>query len=145
MPVPSIIHVSCWVRKLLRSLLLVFVTNYALAKGPEPAARILLEPLGFQSVPMQFLLAGSSMFTIDFVDDQHLLLTYSTKRLLQRLRDCPPGDQDRVIEAVLLEVPGGKVLARTSWRTHDRGQYLWNLGQGRFMLRIRDTLTTFAP
>ena len=63
------------------------------------------------------------MFTVDFVDEKHLLLTYSTKRLLKRLPDCPAGDQDRVIDAVLLEVPSGKVLGRTSWRTHDRGQY----------------------
>ncbi|WP_157466576.1 hypothetical protein [Edaphobacter aggregans] len=116
-----------------------------MAKGPEPAERIPLEPLGFQPLSTQFLLAGSSMLTVDFVDDKHLLLTYSTKRLLKRLPDCPPTDQDRMIDAVLLEVPGGKVLARTSWRFHDHGQYLWNLGKGRFMLRTRDTLTTFAP
>ena len=145
MPVPSIIHVSLGLRKLTALLALVFVTSSALAKGPDPAARILLEPLGFQTLQTQFLLAGSSMLTVDFVDEKHLLVTYSTKRLLKRLSECPPSDQDRTIDAVLLELPGGKVLARTAWRLHDRGQYLWNLGQGRFMLRIRDTLTTIAP
>ena len=49
------------------------------------------------------------------------------------------------MDAVLLELPTGKVLARTTWRLHDHAQYLWNLGHGHFLLRIRDTLTTFAP
>lgn len=145
MLVPSIIHVKLGIRKLAGLLALFFVTNCALAKGPDPATRILLEPLGFQTIQTQFLLAGSSMLTVDFVDEKHLLVTYSTKRLLKRLPECPPSDQDRTIDAVLVELPGGKVLARTSWRLHDRGQYLWNLGQGRFMVRIRDTLTTLAP
>jgi len=149
MPVPSIIPVSTRFRKsycgFLLAVLLVFVTNDGLAKGPAPAARIPLEPLGFQPPQTQFMLAGSSMLTVDFVDPGHLLLTYSAKRLLKRLPECPPADQDRIVDAVLLEVSSGKVLARTSWRTHDHGQYLWNLGRGRFMLRIRDTLTTIAP
>ncbi len=146
MPVPSIIHARYQLRKLVTTLLLSFVTgSVALAKNPEPLARIPLEPLGFPVLPNQFLLSGSSMYTVDFVDDKHLLVTFSTKKLLRRLADCPPADQDRILDAFLLEVPSGKVLARTSWRVHDRGQYLWNLGHGRFMLRVRDILTTFAP
>jgi hypothetical protein len=149
MPVPSIIFASPRFRKplcgLLVALSFAFVTNRAQAKGPAPAMSIPLEPLGFQNPQTQFMLAGSSMMTVDFVDPNHLLLTYGAKRLLKRLPDCPPADQDRVVEAVLLELPSGKALARTSWRTHDHGQYLWNLGRGRFMLRLRDTLTTFAP
>lgn len=149
MPVLSIIFASPRFRKplcgLLVALLLGFVTNCAQAKGPAPAMSIPLDPLGFQTPQTQFMLAGSSMMTVDFVDPNHLLLTYGVKRLLKRLPDCPPADQDRVIEAVLLEIPSGKALARTSWRTHDHGQYLWSLGRGRFMLRLRDTLTTFAP
>src|SRR4051794_25889567 len=145
MPVPSIIHASLGVRKLLSLLLLVFVTGGAFAKGPDPVAKIPLEPLGFPTLPNQFLLSGSSMYTVDFVDEKHLLVSFSTKRLLKRMSECPATDQDRIVDAILLEVPSGKVLARTSWRMHDRGQYLWNLGQGRFMLRVRDVLTTFAP
>ncbi|QHS52129.1 hypothetical protein [Edaphobacter sp. 12200R-103] len=149
MPVPSIIFASLRLRKpsygFLLALVLGFVTNAAQAKGPDPAERIPLDPLGFQAPQTQFMLAGSSMMTVDFVDPSHLLLTYNAKRLLKRLADCPPGDQDRFVEAVLLELPSGKALARTLWRTHDHGQYLWNLGRGRFMLRIRNTLTTFAP
>lgn len=149
MLVPCIISANSRLRKvsgrLLLAGLLTFVTNCCLAKGPDPAQSIPLEPFGFQPQMTQFLLAGSSMQTVDFVDNQHLLVTFNTKRLLKRLPECPQGDQDRVVDAVLLELPSGKLLARASWRTHDRGQYLWNLGQGHFMLRIRDALSTFAP
>ena len=149
MPVPSIIAASSWFCKTSSRLLLagalVFVTTYGWAKGPEPARSIALEPLGFQTPLTQFMLAGSSMLTVDFVDNNHILLTYSAKRLLKRLPECPQGDQDREIDVVLLELPAGKVMARATWRTHDHGQYLWNLGKGRFLLRIRDTLSTFAP
>jgi hypothetical protein len=149
MPVPCIIPARSWFCKtsgrLLLAAALLFVTSCGWAKGPEPTQTIALAPLGFQTPLTQFMLAGSSMLTVDFADNTHLLLTYSAKRLLKRLPECPPGDQDREVDAVLLELPSGKAVARASWRTHDHGQYLWNLGQGRFMLRIRDTLSTFAP
>jgi hypothetical protein len=125
-------------------LLLLLVTPL-LARDPNPPLRIPLEPLGFQPLSSQFLLAGSSLFTVHYVDDQHLLLTFTVRRLLSRVPDDPPDDQDRNVDALLLELPTGKVIARTSWRFHDHGQYLWSLGHGRFLLRVRDTLTTFAP
>jgi len=85
------------------------------------------------------------MLTVHFVDKDHLLITFSVRRLMKREVDPPPGDDDRTIAAVLVELPSGKVLARDEWRVHDRSQYLWSLGQGRFLLRVRDRLTVFAP
>jgi hypothetical protein len=126
------------------ALLLLLVTPL-FAKGPEPQLRIPLEPLGFQPLSPQFLLAGSSLFTVHYVDDSHLLLTFTVRRLLTRLPGDPEDDQDRNVDALLLELPSGHVIARTSWRFHDHGQYLWSLGHGRFLLRVRNTLTTFAP
>jgi len=117
----------------------------ARAGGPDPAATILLEPIGFQTLQPEFLAAGSSMLTVDFVDNDHLLVTFCVRRLMKRLVDPPPEDDDHMIGAYLLELPTGKVLARTEWRVHDRAQYLWNLGHGRFLLRIRDRLSVLAP
>jgi hypothetical protein len=146
MPVPDKILATPWLRHRLSLLLLFFLTPaLLLAKGPEPSSRIPLEPLGFLPLSSQFLLSGSSMFTIHYIDEQHLLVTFTVRRLMKRLPDEPPDDQDRIVDAVLLELPSGHILARTAWRLHDHGQYLWSLGQGRFLLRIRDTLTTFAP
>ncbi|MCU1319861.1 MAG: hypothetical protein JWP98_1379 [Edaphobacter sp.] len=147
MPVPATTSATTRLRHCFSLLVLFFLlaTSPLLARGPDPSLRIPLEPLGFQPLSTQFLLAGSSMLTLHYVDDKHLLLTFSTRRLMKRLPDDPPDDQDRHVEAVLLELPSGRILGHTEWRLHDHGQYLWSLGHGRFLLRIRDTLTTFAP
>jgi hypothetical protein len=147
MLVPVFIPALCRPRNRFRILALFLLASIPLlaARNPDPAIRIPLEPIGFPPLSTQFLLAGSSMYTLHYVDDKHLLLTYSVRRLLKRLPNEPPEDQDRYVEAVLLELPSGHVLGRTQWRLHDHGQYLWSIGRGRFLLRIRDTLTTFAP
>jgi hypothetical protein len=146
MPVPANTYATRRLRPFAGlALLCLLAAPPLLARGPDPAARIALDSLGFQHQTEQFLLAGSSMLTLNYVDPQHLLLTFKVHQLMERIANDPPEDEDRVIEAVLLEVPSGRVLARTDWRLHDSGQYLWDLGHGRFLLRIRDTLTTFAP
>jgi hypothetical protein len=125
--------------------LLILLAAPLFARVPEPTLRIPLENLGFQPLSPQFLLNGSSMLTLHYIDDKHLLFTFVTHRLIPRLPDEPSDDQDRIVDALLLELPTGKILTRTSWHLHDRAQYLWNLGHGHFLLRVRDTLTTFAP
>ena len=125
-------------------LLLLLCPLAASAKLPEPR-RIPLEPLGFQAPSVRFLAAGSSLLTVHFVDSSHLLLTFGVHRLMPRDPTCPPDDDDHVIAAMLLDLPSGKVLARTEWRLHDHGQYLWPLGNGIFLLRQKDSLKSFAP
>ena len=115
------------------------------ARGPEPALRIPLQALGFNTVSSRYLLDGATMLTVNYVDKDHLLVTFGVSRLMKRLPDCPPEDEDRLVKAVLLELPTAKVLAETEWRFHDLGQYLWDLGGGTFMLRQREVLTTFTP
>jgi hypothetical protein len=85
------------------------------------------------------------MLTVNYVDNRHLLFTFGVHRLMERIANDPPGDEDRMVEAVLVELPSGRVLARTDWRLHDSAQYLWGLGHGRFLLRVHDSLMTFAP
>jgi len=117
----------------------------AMARDAGPALRIPLEPLGYQTTLPDFLAAGSSMLTVDFVDQGHLLVSFGVRRLMKRELDDPPEDDDRTVDALLVELPSGKVAARTEWRLHDRGQYLWSLGHGRFLLRVRDRLALLAP
>ena len=146
MPVPQTsIPTSPRTTSLWLAWLLLVATLPAFARGTDPQLRIPLEPLGFQTLAPQLLLSGSSMLTLHYVDDKHLLITFVVHRLIPRLPAEPEDDQDRVVDAVLVEISSGKALARTSWHLHDRGQYLWNLGHGHFLLRIRDSLTTFAP
>ena len=117
----------------------------ARARDPEQVARIPLGPMGYQTLLPEFLLAGNSMLTVHFVDTDHLLITFGLRQLMTRLAGDPPDDDDRMVGADLVELPSGKVLAQTQWRMHDRGQYLWSLGHGRFLLRVRDQLTVLAP
>ena len=115
------------------------------AKPPVPTLSIPLEDLGYQGVPARYLLLGDSILTLHFVDNTHLLATFTTRGLLSRLPDAEETDNDQNVTAVLLELPGGKVLARTVWRERDRGQYLWAIGHGRFILRNRSKLTLLDP
>jgi hypothetical protein len=124
---------------------MMLAAGVAQARGAELVARIPLGPLGYQTMVPEFLLAGSSMLTVNFVDAEHLLITFGVRGLMKREADDPADDDDRMVGAALVELPSGKVLAETQWRLHDRGQYLWGLGHGRFLLRVRDRLTVIAP
>lgn len=146
MPVPVRTYATSRPRQLARLAMLVLLTAApVLVWASPPAIRIPLDSLGFEPQSSQFLAAGSSMLTVNYVDSAHLLFTFAVHRLMERIPNDPPDDEDRTVEAVLVELPSGRVLARTDWRFHDSGQYLWSLGHGRFLLRTRDTLTTFAP
>ena len=114
-------------------------------KPPVPVLSVPMTDLGYQPVSERFLLAGDTMFTLHFVDDTHLLVTFSTKGLLARMPDADADDQPRNVEAVLLELPTGKVLARTTWHLRDHGQYLIPIAHGRFLLRVREKLVILAP
>jgi len=73
--------------------------------------------------------------SLDFVDADHVLLTFNRKKLFKRLPGCTPDHEDRLMHAAILEVPGGKVVKEADWYLHDRHRYLWPLGPGKFLLR----------
>ena len=75
-----------------------------------------------------------------FFDNDHLLFTFRVGGLLRRLPDQRAGDEDQQIRAVVLDLRSGKVVKQTDWRMHDRSQYLWAYPDGRFLVRIRDSL-----
>jgi hypothetical protein len=114
-------------------------------KQPTPWARISLQKLGFPGVSAGFVTAGASVLTVNFVDDDHLLVTFGMRGLVKRIAGDPDTDEDREVAAEIVEVPSGKIVARTEWHLHDHGRYLWPLGHGRFMLRSGSSLSTFAP
>jgi hypothetical protein len=110
-----------------------------------PVVKLTLESLGVPAVSTSFLDVGSSMLTIHLLDDSHVLVTFSKRGLVPRVENDPKEDDDRIVAGEVVELPSGKVVARTEWHMHDHARYLWSLGQGRFLLRIRDSLSTFAP
>jgi len=111
----------------------------------DPDVSIFLEDIGFETPQPRMLTSGATMLTVNFVDDTHLLLTYNSHGLLARLPDITADDDDRLVTAQLIELPSGKVLAQTKWRTRDRQQYLWPLTHGLFLLRVRSHLTVIDP
>ncbi len=114
-------------------------------KTPAPETRLKFEALGMPQISVPLLGAGESLLSVNFVDEKHLLVTFRTRGLVPRVQDDPEGDQDRMVKAELVELPAGKIVSQTEWHLHDHGRYLWPLGDGRFMLRIRQDLSVFAP
>jgi hypothetical protein len=106
--------------------------------GPQPVARIPVEPLGYRPPGKLYLLARYSSSSLDFLDPTHLLLTFRQPRLLSRQQGSDGLDQ--VIQADVLELPTGKVVAEDQWLLHDRGRYLWRLADNKVLLRIGSQL-----
>jgi hypothetical protein len=136
-----------WLSRPAAALLLVVaaLSAHALPRPPQPVVKLQLADLGFPGIPAALRDSGAFMLTVHFVDNSHILLTYGLRGLVERIPNDPPDDDDRAVAALLLELPSGKVLAKTRWHLHDHGQYLWNAGNGRFLLRNRSTLTAIAP
>lgn len=121
--------------------LLAQETPSTVQPAPKPSSQIDLSAIGYR-VPsrMDRLTEGESSVSLDYVDSNHVLLTFNRKQLFHRLPDCPPEHQDRLIHAAILELPSGKVVSEADWYLHDRRRYLWPLGPGKFLLRKWNTL-----
>ncbi len=111
--------------------------------SPSPTVRIDLSTLGYHAPSRTDRLSeDESSVSLDFVDQNHVLLTFDPKKLFRRLPGCTPDHQDRLMHAALLELPGGKVVKEADWYLHDRRRYLWPLAPGTVLLRRRNDLYT---
>ena len=111
-------------------------TPSAVKPEAKPAARIDLSAIAYHEPSrMDRLSEGESSVSLDFVDSDHVLLTFNRRNLLHRLPGCPSSHQDRLMHAAILEVPSGKVVKEADWYLHDRRRYFWPLGSGKFLLR----------
>jgi hypothetical protein len=109
----------------------------------QPTFTIPIEPLGFTAPAIFYLGTRNSLVSLDFLDEDHLLLTFRVPGLIHRDHREPigaePGEERRV-RAVVLALPGGNVQAETVWSLHDRRRYIWMLDNGQFLVRDRDEL-----
>jgi hypothetical protein len=85
------------------------------------------------------MLTERAFTSLDFIDAHHLLFTFHQPRLMQREAHPDRRDNDQVIKAVVLRLPDGNTVAATEWRMHDRARYLWSLGDGRFLVRQKNS------
>jgi len=106
------------------------------ASEAKPSARIDLAGAGYHEPSrMERTAEEQRNVSLDFVDRDHVLLTFNRKQMFKRLPECTPDHEDRLVHAVILEIPSGKVVTEGDWYLHDRRRYLWPLAPGRFLLR----------
>ncbi len=111
----------------------------------QPWVTMSLRSLGVPAIPQAFLQVGSSMLTMDLVDDTHLLMTFSSRGLVPRDPSDSPEEECRMVAAELVELPTGNILERVDWKMHDHSRYLWRLGKGRFLIRRKNDLFLLTP
>jgi hypothetical protein len=109
------------------------------APAIEPEERILVGPLGYRPPGPLYMLSGKAFTSLDFIDAHHLLFTFHQPRLMRREEHPGRNDNDQIIQAVTIALPGGSVEASAEWRMHDRYRYEWALGGGKFLIRQRNT------
>jgi VWFA-related protein len=107
---------------------------------PPPAARIDLAALGYGGLSAAARQSGGANLSVDFLDSNHLLVTFNPKKLFKRLPECPPSHADRLVHAMVIAVPGGAVVKESDWYLHDSRRYVWRLGDGRVLLRRMNKL-----
>ena len=107
----------------------------------QPAFTIPIEPLGFSAPAPFYLGTRNSLVSLDFLDEDHVLLTFRVPGLIHRdHRDMEENTQERKVRALVLHIPDGAVQAEAIWTLHDRRRYLWMLDGGQFLLRDREEL-----
>ncbi len=104
----------------------------------KPVLSIPTEPLGYRAPGPIYTLVRLPFATLNFLDAGHLLFTFHQSRLM--IRDQHDAGEDQYVQALVLELPSGKVTARTEWRLHDRNTYLWQLGDGQVLVRQAEGL-----
>ncbi len=107
-----------------------------------PSFTIAVDALGFAPAGSIYAWQRSTMASLDFLDDDHLLFTFRVPGLLKR--DPLYNGQDsgeRQIRAVLLSIPTGAIEAEDLWTLHDHERYLWPMGNGRFLVRNGNELS----
>jgi VWFA-related protein len=107
---------------------------------PVPVARIDLSVVGYQGLSRMARLTDEAGISLDFVDREHVLVTFNPKKMVTRQPDCPPEHADRLVHAAVVEVSEGKAVKEADWYLHDHRRYIWSLGSGQFLLRKLNSL-----
>jgi hypothetical protein len=82
------------------------------------------------------------MVELHYIDADHLMFAFNTPGLLKRDDNCPGSDVQRMVQAVVFQLPSGKVLRQTHWELYDFFDFLWGIGDGKLILRRCNQLET---
>jgi hypothetical protein len=104
----------------------------------KPAASIPIGPLGFAPPAAYYLGQRYSQASLGFLDENNLLFTFRVPGLIPREPGHASDASERHIRALTIAIPTRKVVAEGLWSVHDYSQYLWMLGDGKFLLRDRN-------
>lgn len=105
-----------------------------------PAYKIPVDTLGFTAPGAIYLGQRNTLASLDFLGEDHLLFTFRVPGLIRREDGHKPGEDERQIRALVVNIKTGQAEAEALWTVHDRGRYLWMLKDGHFVLRDRDIL-----
>jgi VWFA-related protein len=126
----------CWLFAEVPSKLVAQQNASAADPQATPSSRIDLSAIGFHEPSRTDRIAEyQPSLSLDFIDRDHVLLTFNRKQLVTRLPECTPDHEDRLMHAAILEVPIGKIVTEVDWYLHDRRRYIWPLSAGMFLLR----------
>ena len=105
------------------------------ANPVRPDVTIPVTPLGYLppgELPAFYYYA---LVELHFIDSNHLLFAFNIPGLLKRDENCPGSDSQRLVRAVVLQLPSGQTLKRADWELYDFMNYLWRVGDGELLLR----------
>lgn len=117
-----------------------FGQNAATFSNNTPTEQIDLADFGFRGLPPleRFTLRGN--VTVNFVDREHVLVTFDARKLMRRVPESAPDHQDRMIRALVIDLASGSISRETQWYVHDKRRYLWPLASGKLLLRKLNSL-----
>jgi hypothetical protein len=101
----------------------------------QPEVKIPIGPLGYMppgDLPAFYYYA---LVELHFIDANHLMFAFNTPGLLKRDDNCPGSDVQRMVRAVVLQLPSGHALKQVDWELYDFMDFLWGLGDGQLLLR----------
>ena len=116
------------------------IDHYPEKPSLPPAFSIPAGPLGFSAPSVYYFLRRQSLVSLDFLDENRLLFSFSVQRLMHRDDAGDAEARERQIRAVVVALPDGKIESEALWVVPDRSRYLWMLKDGHFLLRDSDGL-----
>lgn len=106
-----------------------------IASQARPDVTIPAGPLGYLPPGEMPAFYYYALVELHFLDANHLLFAFNMPALLKRDDNCPISDTQRMVRAVVLQLPSGHVLKQVDWELYDYMNFLWGLGDGRLLLR----------